>query len=398
MQPVNHSDAQIVHMDLDSFFVSVERLHNRDLIGKPLLIGGVGDRGVVASCSYEARRYGVHAAMPVKLARRLCPDAIVMRGDYEQYSKYSHMVTDIISEQVPVYEKASIDEFYIDLTGMERFFGSYRFAMELRQKIIRETGLPVSLGFSVNKTVSKVATGEAKPNGEMRVDSGAEKPFLAPLSVQKIPMAGEKTCQLLRSMGVEKVKTIQEMPVELMERLLGEHGIVIWRKANGIDNTPVVPYSERKSLSKEETFQQDTIDVKVLKNKLVSMSEKLSFQLRQQQKLTSCITVKIRYSGFDTHTVQARIPYTSCDHVLIARAKELFDKLYARRQLVRLIGVRFSHLVSGSYQISLFEDTEEMISLYQAMDRMRIRFGDADAVRRASGLSEPRKRPGGPFS
>jgi DNA polymerase-4 len=377
-------------MDLDTFFVSVERLQNSALNGKPLLIGGTGDRSVVASCSYEARKFGVHSAMPMKLALRMCPDAIVMRGDYEQYSKYSHIVTDIIKEQVPLYEKTSIDEFYIDLTGMDRFFGCYTFATELRQKIIKESGLPISFGQSVNKTVSKVATGEAKPNGQLNIIHGTEKPFLGPLSIKKIPMVGDKTYHLLKNMGVQKIQTVQEMPVELMERLLGESGVVIWKKANGIDNTPVVPYSERKSISTEETFQTDTIDVNALRNIMVSMTEKLGFQLRNQKKLTSCITVKVRYSNFDTHTMQARIPYTACDHVLIKRVKELFEKLYTRRMLVRLIGVRVSHLVSGNYQINLFDDTEEMMNLYQAIDRMKARFGEQKIIR-AVGIKQNSK-------
>lgn len=372
----------IVHMDLDSFFVSVSCLEHPKLKGKPVLIGGTSDRGVVASCSYEARAYGVHSAMPMKLARRLCPDAIVVRGDYERYSYYSDVITEMISESVPVYEKSSIDEFYIDLTGMDRFFGCYKWATELRQKITRETGLPISFGMSENKTVSKVATGEAKPNGQMQIDFGKEKPFLAPLPVSKIPMVGEKTAALLRTMGVVKIETVQQMPVELMENVLGENGRVIWKKANGIDNSPVEPYSERKSISSEETFETDTTDVEMLRNTIVSMCEKIAFQLRTQNKLTSCVTVKIRYSNFDTHTMQSRIPYTSSDHTIIKRAKELFDKLYNRRLLIRLIGVRVSHLVSGGYQINLFEDSEEMIKLYQAMDKLRQRFGEL-SVRRA---------------
>jgi DNA polymerase-4 len=389
-QPTVNPNKSIVHMDLDTFFVSVERLQNSSLNGKPLLIGGTGDRSVVASCSYEARKFGVHSAMPMKLALRMCPDAIVMRGDYEQYSKYSHIVTDIIKEQVPLYEKTSIDEFYIDLTGMDRFFGCYTFASELRQKIIKESGLPISFGQSVNKTVSKVATGEAKPNGQLNIIHGTEKPFLGPLSIKKIPMVGDKTYHLLKNMGVQKIQTVQEMPVELMERLLGESGVIIWKKANGIDNTPVIPYSERKSISTEETFQTDTIDVNALRNIMVSMTEKLGFQLRNQKKLTSCITVKVRYSNFDTHTMQARIPYTACDHVLIKRVKELFEKLYTRRMLVRLIGVRVSHLVSGNYQINLFDDTEEMMNLYQAIDRMKARFGEQKIIR-AVGIKQNSK-------
>ncbi|HQV98919.1 MAG TPA: DNA polymerase IV, partial [Bacteroidia bacterium] len=348
----------IVHMDLDSFFVSVSCLDYPKLKGKPVLIGGTSDRGVVASCSYEARAYGVHSAMPMKLARRLCPDAIIVRGDYERYSQLSETVTDIIKENVPIYEKSSIDEFYIDLSGMDRFFGCYKWATELRHRITKETGLPISFGMSENKTVSKVATGEAKPNGQQKIDFGNEKTFLAPLPIRKIPMVGEKTANLLRTMGVEKIETVQKMPVELMENVLGENGIAIWRKANGIDNSPVEPYNERKSLSTEETFDQDTIDVNHLKSLIVAMTEKLAFQLRSEDKLTACVTIKIRYSNFDTHTTQSRIPYTSNDQTLIDRAKELFDKLFQRRMLIRLIGVRFSHLVGGGQQINLFEDSE----------------------------------------
>ncbi len=374
----------IVHMDLDAFFVSVACLENAALRGKPVIIGGFGDRGVVSACSYEARAYGVHSAMPVKLARRLCPDALFVRGDFDRYSYYSNIVTEIIEESVPLYEKSSIDEFYLDLTGMDRFFGCYKWATELRQRITKETGLPISFGLSPNKTVSKVATGEAKPNGQLKVDDGTEKKFLAPLSISKIPMVGEKTYRLLRSMGVEQIRTLQEMPVQLMERVLGDNGIVIWKKANGIDNAPVEPYTERKSISTEMTFDQDTIDIQRLRNIIVGMTEKLAYQLRAEDKVTSCVTIKIRYSNFDTHTTQSRIPYTACDHTLIARAKELFDKRYDRRLLIRLIGVRFSHLVNGGYQIHLFEDNEEQIRLYQAMDKLRNRFGES-AVRRAAG-------------
>jgi DNA polymerase-4 len=372
-------------MDLDCFFVSVSRLLHPELNNKPVIVGG-GERGVVAACSYETRRYGVHSAMPIRQAKRLCPEAVVIRGDYDAYSSHSDMVNEIISSKVPLYERSSIDEFYIDFTGMDRFFGSYKFASELRQCVIRETGLPISFGMSTNKTVSKVATDEAKPNNQMKVNTGEEKIFLAPLSVRKIPMVGEKTYTLLRSMGVEKVKTVQEMPVELMENVLGDNGISIWKKANGIDPSPVEPYHEQKSMSTEETFEQDTIDVQRLKHILIAMTEKLCFRLRSERKLTACVAVKLRYSNFDTHTMQCRIPYTSCDHTLIKHVKDLFDKLFNRRLLIRLVGVKFSHLIGGGHQINLFEDSEEIINLYQAMDRMRLRFGE-DKIHRAAALS-----------
>lgn len=392
---MNSENRTVVHMDLDSFFVSVSRLENSALNGKPVLVGGNSDRAVVAAASYEARAFGVHSAMPMKLARRLCPEAIIIRGDYEKYSQYSHTVTDIISESVPLYEKSSIDEFYIDLSGTDRFFGSYQLATELRARITRETGLPISFGMSKNKTVSKVATGEAKPNGQMKIELGDERPFLAPLAVQKIPMIGEKTTSLLQSMGVYKVYTLQQMPPELLTNVLGENGLMIWKKANGVDNSMVEPFWERKSISSEETFEQDTIDVARLKAVLVRMTEKLAFQLRNEQKLTACVTVKLRYSNFDTHTQQARVGYTCADHILIDRVKELFEKLYQRRMLVRLIGVRFSHLVQGAHQINLFEDTEELINLYQAIDKMKRRFGE-DKLHRA--ISAGGKRGMNPFN
>ncbi len=374
----------IVHMDLDTFFVSVERLGNSRLKGLPVIIGGMSDRGVVAGCSYEARTFGVHSAMPVRMARALCPDAVIIRGDMDQYTRYSSMVTDIISERAPVYEKASIDEHYLDITGMDRFFGAMKWSHELRERIIRETGLPISLGLSVNKTVSKIATGQAKPNGELEIPGDRVMTFLSPLSISKIPGIGDKTFHLLRSMGIASIDTLSRMPPEMVERLLGKNGMVIWKKANGIDPTPVEPYSERKSISSETTFEQDTIDVGMINDLLLRKVEKLAWELRRKQKLTSCITVKVRYANFDTHTLQQRIPYTAFDHVLLPLTRNLFHRLYQRRMLIRLIGVRFSHLVSGVQQISMFDDSPETISLYQAMDRIRNRYGQRALTRGAA--------------
>jgi DNA polymerase-4 len=375
-------DRSIVHMDLDSFFVSVECLRDSRLQGKPLIIGGGSDRAVVASCSYEARRFGIHSAMPVKLARRLCPDAIVIGGDMELYSRYSSQVTEVIASGAPVLEKASIDEFYIDLSGMDRFFGTWKWAVELKQRILKETGLPISFALSANKTVSKIGTGESKPNGQMRVERGTEKPFLAPLSVRKIPMIGEKTYTTLCSMGVRQIGTLQEMPQGVMERVMGQNGLMIWKKANGIDESPVQPASERKSVSTEQTFENDTMDVKMMRSVLTAMAEKLGYSLRRKGRVCGCVAVKIRYADFDTQTRQMKIPYTANDHTLIQCVHELFEKLYNRRLLIRLIGIRLSDLVRGSYQISLFEDTPALIGLYQAMDKMRNRYGSA-AVQRA---------------
>ena len=373
-------------MDLDTFFVSCERLLDSRLNNRPVLIGGTSDRGVVAACSYEARVYGIHSAMPMKMARLLCPDAVVIRGDSGTYSKFSDMVTEIVKERAPIFEKSSIDEFYMDITGMDRFVQtSYLWSRELREKILKETHLPISFGLSTSKTVSKVGTGEAKPNNHIEIPEGNEMPFLAPLSIKKIPMVGDKTYHKLRSLGVEKIRTVQEMPMELMERVLGKNGAVIWKKAQGIDTTPVVAWSERKSISSERTFEKDTTDVVKLRSLLVAMAENMCYQLRNGNKLTACVTLKIRYSDFQTYTKQKRIPYTSLDHTLIATVLDLFDKIYDRRVLIRLIGVRFSYLVGGTYQIRLFEDSEKLIKLYQSMDLIRNRYGQS-AVKRAIGM------------
>ncbi|MDG1913911.1 MAG: DNA polymerase IV [Crocinitomix sp.] len=386
----------IVHMDLDTFFVSCERLIDSQLNGKPVLIGGTSDRGVVASCSYEARKFGVHSAMPMRMARQLCPEAIILRGNSGVYTKYSQLVTEIIKDSVPLYEKSSIDEFYIDLTGMDQFFGCQQLASELRAKIIRESGLPISFGLSPNKTVSKIATGEAKPNNEIFILSGEEKPFMAPLSVRKIPSVGEKTYRSLCDLGVKKIQSIQEMPIDIMQKVFGKNGANIWKKANGIDLSPVVPYREQKSISTERTFDKDTIDVKKLEGLMVAMAENLVFQLRRGNKLTACITVKIRYSDFQTYTLQKKIPYSASDHMILPIVLELFRRLYNRRILVRLIGVRYSHLVEGGHQIGLFEDPTT-IKLYQAMDLIRERYGDR-SIMRASGFEAKRISRWNPFN
>ncbi|MCF2442986.1 DNA polymerase IV [Dyadobacter sp. CY345] len=366
----------ILHMDLDTFFVSVERKIDSRLEGKPILVGGIGDRGVVAACSYETRAFGVHSGMPMKMARNLCPEATVIRGEGGVYSKHSKEVTEIIREAVPIFEKASIDEFYADLSGMDRFQGSsYKMAQELRMRIKKEAGLPISFGLSANKLVSKVATGTAKPDNERKIEFGTEKSFLAPMLVKKIPMVGEKTNQILYNLGIKHVRTIQEMPMEMMSKVLGKNGVVLWNRANGRDETPIIPFHERKSISNERTFGKDTGDVKRMREMIRAMAENLAYQLRNGDKLTSCVSVKIRYSDFNTFSRQLKIPYTSADHLLIPNVEKLFDQLYNRRMMVRLVGVTFSDLAGGNYQINIFDDSEEKLNLYQAMDSLRNRYG-----------------------
>jgi len=377
----------VIHMDMDSFFVSVERLRNRKLEGRPLIIGGSSNRGVVASCSYEARKFGVHSAMPIKMARYLCPDAIFLRGDMEAYSNHSAMVTEIIQEESPLYEKASIDEFYIDLSGMDRYFGCYMWGGELRQKIIRETGLPISFGLSTNKLVSKVGTDEAKPNGSMKVDRGREKPFLAPLHIRKLPGVGEKTASRLSFMGVRKIETLARIPVPLLRTEFGRNGHKLWERANGIDNRPVEPHSERKSISSERTFETDTLDIGRIRSMLAAMAGDLAYELRKSGKMTSCVTVKIRYADFNTTSRQKKIPLTYSDKTLAQNARELFDALYTRRQLIRLIGLRFSGLVRGNPQLQLFEDHDREMDLLRKMDEIRSKFG-RKSLQRASWIPD----------
>jgi DNA polymerase IV len=365
----------IAHFDLDSFFVSVERLKNSDLIGKPVIVGGMSDRGVVAACSYEARVFGVHSAMPAKMAKRLCPDALFIRGDFESYTKFSSMVTQIMNDRLPVLEKASIDEFYADFTGMDRFFGSFKYASELRRIIKKETGLPISFGMSSSKLVSKVATNESKPNGQLRIDDGKEKFFLNPLPIQKMPMIGQKTGQQLRNLGITSIGMLAEMPVELLEAVLGKNGVMLWERANGIDFSPVIPYHDQKSHSKEITFDKDTTDTKLLKSILVKMIEDLTYDLRKKGQCAGLISVKIRYSNFDTHSKQSSISYSANDDFIQTQALDLFDKLYDRRLLIRLIGVRLSKLIPGFTQIELFDNSASLATLYQAMDKIRTKYG-----------------------
>ncbi|MCX2574040.1 DNA polymerase IV [Pedobacter sandarakinus] len=378
---MEEKEKHIIHMDQDAFFVSVELRKNPKLLGKPVIVGGTADRGVVTSCSYEARKFGVHAAMPGKMAKQLCPQAIFVRGNMDDYSKASHEITEIIAERVPLFEKASIDEHYIDMTGMDKFFGCMKFASNLRQTIIRETGLPISFGLSVNKTVAKIGTNECKPNGQLEVPYPQVRPFLNPLAVHKIPGVGDATYKKLSEMGVRKIQTLAEIPRELMFKILGQHGLSLWQKANGIDLAPVVPYRERKSIGTQTTFESDSMDIEKMKSILSGMVTNLTYELRSQQKLTACITVTIRYSNFETVTQQARIPYTALDSFLITKAQDLFKRLYTKRMLLRLIGVRLSHLVNGFEQIGLYHTSEQEYDLYQAMDRVRANYGIESVVK-----------------
>jgi DNA polymerase-4 len=373
----------IAHFDLDAFFVSVECLNDPSLKGKPLLVGG-RERGVVAACSYEARKFGIHSAMPMKTALRLCPQAIVTNNSRGEYSKYSRIVTNIIADKAPLFEKASIDEFYIDLTGMEKYFQPYQWTIDLRQEIIDKTGLPISFALAGNKMVAKIGTDAAKPNGYIHIPFGREKEFLAPLTVNKIPGVGDHTYQALKEIGIYTIRDLSEQSPEVLEKRFGKYGIDLWNKAHGIHHGEVTPYYEAKSISTENTFEENILDVDRLMTELVHMTERVAYELRQDNKTAGCIAVKLRYPDFETTSKQTTIPYTFYDDELIPKAKELFHKLYRKGLPVRLMGVRLSELTDEAVQTNLFNDAEKKNGLYKAIDDVKNRFGKY-SITRATG-------------
>lgn len=383
----------IAHFDLDSFFVAVEIINNPSLKGKPIIVGGTSDRGVVSTCSYEARKYGVHSAMPMRTAMKLCPHAILLHGTRGEYSKYSRWVTDIIASKVPLIEKASIDEFYCDLTGMDKFFNVSQYTRELRELVTMETGLPISCGLSSAKYISKIATNEAKPNGFLEVPHGREKEFLWPLKIEKINGVGKQTEQQLKNFGIYTIEDIARTPVELLEKYVGSWGYSLWQKAHGIGNADIETDWAQKSMSHENTFHENISDINQLYSELIRLTEQNAYDLRSDEKLTGCITVKIRYPDFETTSRQEIIDYTSLDDQLIAKAKDLFNKLYRKGQPVRLLGIRFSQLIPFTMQMSLFNDNEEKLNLYKAVDDIKDRFGNkAIAKAAASSLSHGKNR------
>ena len=369
------AERAILHLDLDTFFVSVERLKNARLCGRPVIVGGALERGVVASCSYEARRFGVYSGMALKLARRLCPEAVFIRGNMADYSYYSRLITSILEEEVPVLEKASIDEFYADLTGLDRYYGCWKWATRLRKRILRESGLPISLGLSTSKSVAKIATGEAKPNNQLYVQSGREKPFLAPLPVQKIPGVGPKTHRTLATMGIRHIHTLQQMPPSALQTAFGKWGRLLWERANAIDPRPVTPHSQRKSLSAERTFPHDLLDLPSLLSALSALVEKLTYRLRQLGMYTGRIALKIRYADFRTFSQQTKVPYTAFDEEILPVATTLLHKLYTRRMGIRMLGIAFGDLIPQTCQLDFFDDRLRTTRLYQAVDALRNKYG-----------------------
>ncbi len=372
---MNVPQRYIAHLDLDSFFVSVEMLHDPSLRGKPVIVGGSRDRGVVTTCSYEARKFGVRSAMPMKTAMKLCPQALIVKGTRGEYSRYSRWVTDIIAAKAPLFEKASIDEFYIDLTGMDKYFDPFEWTIALRKEIMEQTQLPISFGLATNKMVAKIATDEAKPNGYLFVKPGMEKDFLAPLPVNKFSGVGEHTYKKLQEMDIYTIQQLSETPVFVLEKKLGKYGPELWKKSQGIHESAVHPYHESKSISTENTFEENKTDEAFLLSELVRMTEKVAYELRQDKKLAGCIAVKIRYPDFETTSRQTTIDYTMRDDELIPVAIDLFHQLYRKGQPVRLLGVRLSELTGHVLQGSLFQDNGKRDELYKAIDAVKSKFG-----------------------
>jgi DNA polymerase-4 len=311
----------------------------------------------------------------MKQAMQLCPQAILVRGTRGEYSRFSRWVTDIIAAKAPLFEKASIDEFYLDLTGMDKYFDVFKWTIDLRQEIIDKTQLPISFALASNKLVAKIATDVAKPNGYIFIQPGQEREFLAPLAVNKIPGVGESTFVTLKEMGIRLIGDILTKTPEELEERLGKWGADLWQKAHGRHFSVVSPYHEAKSISTENTFHENTADMEFLVSELVRMTERVAFELRQDEKLAGCVAVKIRYPNFETTSRQTTINYTLRDDELIHAAKELFNKLYRKGKPVRLLGVRLSELTSHAVQGSLFEDTEKTNNLYKAIDGVKLKFG-----------------------
>jgi DNA polymerase-4 len=379
----------IAHFDLDSFFVSVEMLLDPSLLGKAVVVGGSRDRGVVTTCSYEARKFGVRSAMPMRKAMELCPHAIIVKSSYGQYAKYSAWVTNIIAANAPIYEKASIDEFYIDLTGMDTFFNPLEWTIKLRQAIMDETGLPISFGLATNKLVAKIATDEAKPNGYLFVTPGKEKEFLAPLPVEKLGGVGKKSHQTLLALGIHTIGDILKYDGVLLEKALGKWGTQLIRQANGKSDSVVSPHRESKSISAENTFEENTADLDILLAQLVGQAERVSYELRQEKKYATCVAIKFRNANFETSTRQITIPATIADSDIIKAATDLFTKLYVPGTLVRLLGVRLAGLTDTGAQTNLFDNKTDQHALYDAIDAVKNKFGKS-VLRKARTIKKPK--------
>jgi DNA polymerase-4 len=365
---------------MDAFFVSVELLERRELRGKPVVVGGRPDqRGVVTAASYEARKYGIHSAMPLRTAGRLCPHAIFLDGHHAKYTEWSDRVAAILTNFSPVVEMVSIDEAYLNLSGTERLHGPPLAAADkLLRTITRATGLPCSGGLAATRLVAKVASDQGKPRGLVWVPAGSEERFLAPLPVRKIPGIGKVTERALLALGIETVEQIAAQPQEKLEKIFGQWGTALYRKARGGDSYEFVVDAEPKSISQNHTFNEDTNDTAALTAVLSHLSQKACKRLREAALAASTLTLTIRYTGFDTHTRSKSLSEsTALDSCINAVFQELFQKHRDHRRKVRLLGVSLSNFSHGEEQLDLLqaERREKLQKLTQATDRLRDRFG-----------------------
>ncbi len=371
---------QIAHLDLDCFYVSVERIEDPSLVGKPVIVGGTPTgRGVVASASYEARKFGVHSAMPTAKALRLCPQLIVVSSHFDEYGAYSDNLHKRLQEIAPVVERASIDEMYLDFAGCESIYGNDLpgFMKTLQRLVWDEFKLPCTIALASNKTLAKIATDTVKPGGLCFVPHGREKEFLAPLPIDAIPGVGKRTAEVLRKHGFQKVVDLQEAQQNALIELLGKHGIWIHSVANGYSSDTVSPEHTRKSISREETFAHDISDKHQLEQELHRLVEDVCSSLRSHRWRARTVTLKLRYADFKTITHAASIEPAEDDALVFTVAKNLFHEAYNGKKAVRLLGVRLSNFVDDAQlELSLFDVNQRRHQMFDAVDQLRKKYGD----------------------
>ncbi|MCE1188165.1 MAG: DNA polymerase IV [Ignavibacteria bacterium] len=370
--------AVIFHMDLDAFFISVERILNPQLQGKPVIVGGdPHGRGVVAACSYEARAFGIHSAMPIRQAYKLCPQGIYLHGHMEEYSRFSRLVAEIVRKYAPVVEQASIDEFYMDLTGCVK---NGRDCMDLASRLQKEIGkhllLPCSIGIASNKTLAKIASDFKKPRGITYILPGKEREFLAPLPVGIIPGIGKVSEEQLKKRGIDRIRDIQNIPADYYTSTFGKTGLDFWKKANGEGSTFISVHGEQKSISRETTFDDFILEPEVLKNVLLKLTGKVCQTLREQGVKASTVHLKLRYSDFQTLTRAKTIVPTDDDSDVYNTVCSLLDKAFTRRVSIRLIGVSLTNFTQSADQLLLFDSRyQKKKDMLKAINNIRGKYG-----------------------
>jgi DNA polymerase-4 len=369
----------IFHLDLDAFFVSVERILDPTLNDRPVIVGGNPKygRGVVAACSYEARQFGLHSAMPIRTAYKLCPQGIYIYGHSDEYNRFSKIVKNILEQYVPLIEQASIDEFYLDLTGTKMIYGSmFAFASHIQNEIWVKLGLPCSIGIGSNKIIAKIGSDCMKPTGITYIIPGMEKEFLAPLPVEAIPGVGRVMKQNLNNRGIYRIGEITKLPLDYLSAAFGKYGVDLWRKAHGEGKEYLTIQRTRKSISRENTFGNDIISVDKLKDNLFYLTGKVCQSLRNKGWQASTIDIKLRYADFQTLTRAKTIKPTDDDKIIFETAWNLVRKVHTRRVGVRLLGVGVTNFSPLNEQEYLFEDYEvKRKKMLRAVTRVRDKYG-----------------------